>query len=56
MSGIVAPQGKKPDIDDACLSIAHLVDEYTQRGWNVEGRADFAKLVKRRLSRFWPQQ
>jgi len=41
-------------IAKAAASIATLVDEYTQRGWNAEGRADFARVIKRRLSRFWP--
>ena len=44
-----------PTMDKAAASIAVMVDEYTQRGWNDEGRADFAKMVKRRLSRFWPR-
>lgn len=47
-------RAKKPTIDKAAESIAKMVDEYTQRGWNEEGLASFAKLVKRRLSRFWP--
>lgn len=48
-------RAKEPTIDKAAASIAAMVDEYTQRGWNEQGKADFAKLVKRRLSRFWPQ-
>lgn len=47
-------RAKEPTIDKAAASIAAMVDEYTQRGWNDEGRAQFAKAVKRRLSRFWP--
>lgn len=40
-------------IDKAAASVADLVDEFTQRGWNDAGRASFAKIIKRRLSRFW---
>lgn len=47
-------KAKEPTIEKAAESIAKMVDEYTDRGWNDEGRAQFAKLVKRRLSRFWP--
>jgi hypothetical protein len=47
-------KAKKQTIEDAAASIALLVDEYTQRGWNDLGRAQFASLVKHRLSRFWP--
>lgn len=48
-------KAKAPTIDKAAASIAAMVDEYTQRGWSDEGKADFAKVVKRRLSRFWPR-
>jgi hypothetical protein len=48
-------KAKEPTIDKAAASIAAMVDEYAQRGWNDQGRADFAKVVKRRLSRFWPR-
>lgn len=48
-------RAKEPTLDKAAASIARMVDEYTKRGWSDEGRADFAKVVKRRLSRFWPQ-
>lgn len=48
-------KAKEPTLDKAAASIAAMVDEFTQRGWNDEGRADFAKLIKRRLSRFWPE-
>lgn len=48
-------RAKEPSIDKAAESIAKMVDEWTQRGWNEEGRMAFAKAVKRRLSRFWPQ-
>jgi len=36
----------------AALSIAKMVDEYTQRGWNEEGLANFALIVECRLRRF----
>ena len=39
-------------VEEAAMSIAHMVDEWTQRGWNNEGRAQFARLVARRLRRF----
>jgi hypothetical protein len=48
-------KAKEPTIDKAAESIAKMVDEYTDRGWNDAGRARFARVVKRRLSRFWPQ-
>lgn len=40
------------DVERAAASIAALVDEYTQRGWNDEGRAKFAATIARRLRRF----
>ena len=43
-------RAKEPNIEKAAASIAALVDEFTQRGWNDEGRADFAKVIKRRLT------
>jgi hypothetical protein len=42
------------NIDKCALSVASMVDEWTQRGWNEQGLAEFAGLVKRRLRRFWP--
>lgn len=42
------------DICAAAMSVARLVDEWCERGWNGEGRAHFAKLVERRLRRYWP--
>lgn len=48
-------RAKEPNIDKAAASIAKLVDEFTGRCWNDEGRADFARIIKRRLSRFWPE-
>ncbi len=40
------------DVERAAASVAHLVDEYTQRGWNDQGRAKFAAMIARRLRRF----
>lgn len=40
------------DIKRAAASIAKMVDEFTARGWNDEGRANFATIVERRLRRF----
>lgn len=41
-------------MDRAAASIAFMVDEWIGRGWNEDSRARFAKLVKRRLRRFFP--
>lgn len=40
------------DLRRAALSIAKMVDEYTQRGWNEEGLTNFALIVEKRLKRF----
>jgi hypothetical protein len=40
------------DIKRAAASIAKMVDEFTERGWNNEGLANFATIVERRLRRF----
>lgn len=53
-----APEETYPDsasISKAAHSIATLVDEYTNRGWNTAGRANFAAIIKRRLKRFAPK-
>jgi hypothetical protein len=33
------------DIKRAAASIAKMVDEFTERGWNNEGLANFAEIV-----------
>lgn len=48
-------QDARDTLKMAAMSIAHMVDEWTDRGWNDEGRAQFAGLVERRLKRFWPK-
>ena len=48
------PAMTEGEIDACAMSIARLVDEWTDRGWNDIGRAKFARLVVRRLKRFWP--
>lgn len=40
------------DVKRAAASIAKMVDEFTERGWNDEGRANFATIVEHRLRRF----
>lgn len=53
-----APEETYPDpasISKAAHSIAALVDEYTNRGWNAAGRANFAAIIKHRLKRFAPK-
>lgn len=46
------PEGASDVLDKASASIAHMVDEWTERGWNKDGRDNFASLVRRRLARF----
>jgi hypothetical protein len=41
-------------VSRAAMSLAKMVDEYTHRGWNEKGLADFAHIVERRLKRFVP--
>lgn len=40
------------EIKRAAASVARMVDEYTDRGWNDEGRDNFALIVEKRLRRF----
>jgi hypothetical protein len=43
---------KREAVSRASASIAEMVDEYTGRCWNDEGRANFALIVEQRLKRF----
>lgn len=44
------------NIERAAASIAQMVDEWKNIGLNEAGKADLAKLVHRRLSRFFPRR
>ena len=45
---------KRPSAERAAASVAEMFDEFKNLGLNDEGKAQLAKLVERRLRRFWP--
>lgn len=49
-------KAKQPSIEKAAASIADLVDELGQLGRSAEGKAELARVIERRLRRFWPAQ
>lgn len=48
------PPEPKP-IERASVSIAQMVDEWHNIGLDDQEKAQLAKLIERRLSRFWPK-
>lgn len=49
------PEPELMPIAKAAASIAQMVDEYESIGLNSTERAELAKMVEKRLQRFWPK-
>lgn len=47
-------KAKEPRIAKAAASVAAMVDEWKNIGLNDKGREVLARLIARRLRRFWP--
>lgn len=46
---------KNPSIGRAAASVVSMIDEYKNLGLGQGGKDELARLVERRLCRFWPR-